>query len=305
PLADAALQRAAAGAERVDFEVRMPIADPQGDGQGWRWIDWCARSLPHEQGLYLVGRDVSERKRNEQEFQGLVESAPDASCVIDEQGTIVVVNAALERMFGYERAELLGGPVEILVPAALRARHRGHVAGFVSTPKPRSMGSGLDLQGQRKDGSIFRVEVSLSPVRTESRTLVACALRDIDARRREERVIKAILEAAPDGMIAVDARQQITHCNRRVEELFGYERAELIGQRLEVLIPEALRARHRGHMAAFIADPRARAMGGDRVLHGRRKDGGEIRVEISLSPVETEDGLLIACAIRGKVAASG
>ena len=142
-----------------------------------RWIHFQARSLPANEGRYLVGRDVTERRQTEQTFAGLVESAPDATCVIDASGTIVLVNAQLERLFGYSRAELVGEGIEVLVPEPLRERHVGHVRRYVANPKVRLMGSGLALTGQTKSGAIIPIEVSLGPVETEAGTLVACALR--------------------------------------------------------------------------------------------------------------------------------
>ena len=155
-----------------ELELRMRHADGS-----YRWIHFQARALPQDGGLYLVGRDVTERRRSEQTFAGLLESAPDATCVIDASGTIVLVNAQLERMFGYDRSEMLGQPVEILVPESLRKGHIGHVRRFITDPKARPMGSGLPLTGQTKDGRVIPIEVSLGPVETETGMLVACALR--------------------------------------------------------------------------------------------------------------------------------
>jgi PAS domain S-box-containing protein len=179
--AEAALAEIWAGAGGGELEVRVRTVNG-----GLRWVNWNLRSIPEEASIYLVGRDVTERKRSQREVEGLLESAPDASCVIDESGTIVRVNAQLERMFGYPRSELLGQPIEILVPAELRERHRGHVARYVSAPSFRPMGAALSLQGQRCDGSVFAVEVSLSPVQTDGRLLVACSLRPADVHRRAE-----------------------------------------------------------------------------------------------------------------------
>lgn len=164
------------GAEQVEFEVRMR----RGDGSAPRWIDIRARTIPNEAGVYLVGRDVTARRQSEQQFIGLLESAPDATCVIDEHGVIVLVNAQLERMFGYAREQLVGQPIELLVPEPLRGRHLEHVKRYVRDPQARPMGSGMALTGQRADGVIIPVEVSLSPVQTETRMLVSCALRSRD-----------------------------------------------------------------------------------------------------------------------------
>jgi PAS domain S-box-containing protein len=281
------------GGGQLGFEVRMGTADG-----GYRWIDWSAKSMPDDVALYLVGRDITERKHTEQEVEGLLESAPDATCVIDDTGIIVRVNAQLERMFGHERTQLLGQRVEVLVPEHLRERHVDHVARFISKPTSRPMGSGLNLVGQRADKSLFSVEVSLSPVQTERGLLISCTLRDAEVRRRVERTMMAILEAAPDAMITVDRSQAIRLVNRQAEALFGYDRSELLGQPLDLLIPERDRAAHVGHVERFASNPIRRNMGTGQPLRGRHKDGHEFVIQVSLSPVETEDGLLISSAVR-------
>lgn len=282
-----------AGGGHQNLELRMRRA-----AGGHRWIDWSLRSLPHEVGLYLVGRDVTDRKQAEQEVEGLLESSPDAMCVIDERARIVRVNAQLERMFGYARAQLLDQAIEVLVPEHLRERHRGHVARFLADPSARPMGSGMSLVGQRADGSLFAVEVSLGPVQTEARLLIACTLRDIGERRRLEHTMMAILDAAPDAMITVDRTGIIRMVNRQTERLFGYPRDALLGQSIELLVPERHRPGHAAHVESFTRAPQPRSMGAGRILHGRHQDGHEFAIQVSLSPVETSEGLLIASAIR-------
>ena len=144
-----------------------------------RWILFNASLIADEGAIYIVGRDITDRKRTEQTFQELLESAPDAMVVINHAGQIVLVNAQLERLFGYARDELLGPPIESLVPVEFRARHPEHVARFIATPDFRPMAAGLSLSGRRKDGSVFRAQISLSPVRTEQGLLVSAAVRQV------------------------------------------------------------------------------------------------------------------------------
>jgi PAS domain S-box-containing protein len=133
-----------------------------------------------------LNSDITERKHAERElrvaeqrFRGLLESAPDAIVIVDEGGTIVLVNARAEQLFGYSREELVGKPVEILLPKALGPRHLTHREGFIAEPRARAMGEGLDLRARRKDGSEFAAEISLSPMRTESGMLISAGIRDV------------------------------------------------------------------------------------------------------------------------------
>jgi PAS domain S-box-containing protein len=218
--------------------------------------------------------------------------------VVNDSGTVVLVNAQLEKLFGYQREELLGGPIEKLVPQQFRPGHPDKVAGFIAAPTVRPMAAGLELLGERKDGTVFPVEISLSPVETEQGLLVSCAVRNIEERQKEQRKLQAILESAPDAMVVVDRERRIQFVNSQTERIFGYQRADLIGREIEILIPERFREGHPDKFAAFVGDPQARPMASGLQLFGRRRDGSEFPVEISLSPVETDDGMFVSSAIR-------
>ncbi len=129
-------------------------------------------------------------------YRVLVESAPDAMIVVDDSGDIVNVNARAESMFGYERDEMIGRRIEMLLPESLRERHQSHRRNFARDPSLRPMGSGLDLVGRRKDGGLFPVEISLSPIETPDGSLVSSVVRDVTERKRmESEIIEARKEA--------------------------------------------------------------------------------------------------------------
>ncbi|HVA39596.1 MAG TPA: PAS domain S-box protein, partial [Candidatus Binataceae bacterium] len=124
-------------------------------------------------------REIAERKGAETRFRGLLESAPDAIVIVDATGSIALVNGQTEKLFGYGRDEMIGKPVELLLPERFRGRHVGQRQSYFNEPHARTMGSGLELFGRRKDGSEFPVEVSLSPLATDEGLLVSGAIRDI------------------------------------------------------------------------------------------------------------------------------
>jgi PAS domain S-box-containing protein len=234
-------------------------------------------------------------------FKAVLDAAPDAMVITDRVGRMVVVNAEAEKLFGYQSEELLGVPVEMLMPERFRAAHPHHRNRYFLDPRTRPMGGvgGLELFGLRKDGTEFPAEISLSPLETEDGMFAITAVRDVTARRKTESYMRGLLEAAPDAMVITDRRGKVLLVNAQAEKLFGYSREELLGQRVEALIPPRFRASHPAHRAAYFSEPRPRPMGaGHFELFGLRKDGTEFPAEISLSPLETEDGALAITAIR-------
>jgi PAS domain S-box-containing protein len=234
----------------------------------------------------------------ERQFEQLLEFAPDAVVGIDAAGRIVLVNRQVERVFGYERDELLGEPVERLVPARFHDIHVSHRGRYFADPRTRPMGAELALFAVRKDGTEFPAEISLSAIEVEGGPLAIAAIRDITERQSAERRFEQLLEAAPDAIVGVDDGGRIMLVNQQVERVFGYGREELLGERVELLVPERFRRAHVMHRGGFFADPGTRLMGAELELFGLRKDGTEFPAEISLSSMESGSGPLAITAIR-------
>ena len=153
-------------------------------------------------------------------FRELLEAAPDAMVIVDERGTIQLVNAQTEALFGYDRAELLGHPVETLIPERFRAAHPALREGFVASPKLRPMGTGLALTGRHKDGTEVAIEVSLSPLQTRHGVVVSAAIRDVRERRKIEGAAKlaadrllSAVESIHDAFALFDGDDRLVMCN--------------------------------------------------------------------------------------------
>jgi formate hydrogenlyase transcriptional activator len=366
-------------------------------------------------------------------FEKLFEFSPDAIVVSDSDGRITNLNAQAQRTFGYNREEIVGRPVETLIPERFRRTHPDHRRAYELQPSIRPMGVGLDLFGLRKDGTEFPVDIMLSPVETPNGKIVVSVVRDIserkktedalrqmeerfhllvenardyaifmmdtsghvvswnpgaerlkgyraeeiigrpyscfftpedierkipedslrsadsqgkfesegwrlrkdgsrfwanavissirdkqgkligfakitrdfterkqaeDAVQRSEQQLRALFEFSPDAIIASDKDGKIIQVNTRVESTFRYNRTELLGQSIDVLIPERFRNSHPDHRKEYSHNTRVRQMGIGLELYGRRKNGGEFPVDIMLGPVETAEGRIVLSVIR-------
>lgn len=228
----------------------------------------------------------------------LLESAPDAIVTVNHGGEITYVNSQFIALFGRPSQAVLGQPVEILIPERYRGKHPFHRIGFAKDPKVRPMGQGLPLFGLHANGNEFPVEISLSPWEAGQERLIIAAIRDVTKQKESEEMFRGLLEAAPDATVILEAGGTIKLINAQTEKLFGYFRDELVGKHLEVLIPERFRGTHPGLRQSYLDAPRVRPMGEGLELFARHKDGNELPVEISLTPLETRDGLLIMAALR-------
>jgi len=242
--------------------------------------------------------DLARLERAEERFRLALDAAPCAMIGVGRDGRIALVNTMAESVFGYGRAEMIGQSVEFLVPERHRLDHVARRETFLEKPVTRPMGSGLELSALRKDGSEFPIEIGLNLISSaDAEPLVLAAVMDDSGRKRAEEDLRAMLEAAPTAEFLVDARGQLLMVNSGLEQLFGYDRSELVGQPIEKLVPLETRARHPAIRDEYFRSPRAMMLGRGRDVRARRKDGSEFPVEIGLSPVETRHGSCVIGAV--------
>jgi diguanylate cyclase (GGDEF)-like protein/PAS domain S-box-containing protein len=265
-----------------------------------RWVS-MGSAVPEQPGRPgTVADDVQPRTTlgpdwTNGSFRDLLESAPDAMVIVDSSWEIVLVNAQTEKLFGYRREELLGRCVEMLAPERFREQHSRYRVAYSADPRRLAMGTGLELCGQRKDGTEFPVEISLGPVETEDGTFVSSAIRDITERKRTERAASqfvAVVEASSDAIIGKDLEGRVLLWNRGAERLYGYTEAEMRGESISVLVPPG----HDDEVPGLIR----RARAGERVEGHEtvrvRKDGTLVDVSLTVSPICDRDGNVFGVA---------
>ncbi len=239
--------------------------------------------------IVYFARDITQRKRIEEQYQLLLESAPDGIVLVNERGEITLINTQTEVLFGYTRDELLGKPIEVLLPHRFHAKHQTHRKSYHTKPQIRPMGIGLELFGVRKDGTEFPVEVSLSPQKTDDGTIVMAAIRDISERKRAEQVqsyLASIVESSDNAIIGRTLDGTIVSWNPGAENIFGYSPEEAIGKSSSFFVPSDEEQRFNKLLE--------KVKEGKRVVHFEtkriRKDGKTISLSLTLSPIKDRSG---------------
>jgi hypothetical protein len=254
---------------------------------------------------FLRRKALTEHKESDAKYRGLMEAAPDGMVVVNQDGEIVLLNAQAEKQFGYRRDELLGQKVTNIIPKGFAERLIADGTRTAAEALAQQIGTGIELNGLRKDSSEFPIEIMLSPLESADGILVTAAIRDITVRKDAEQHLalmearyRGLLEAAPDGMVVVNQGGEIVLLNVQAEKQFGYRRDELLGQKVTNIIPEGFAERLIADALRTTAEALAQQIGTGIELHGRRKDGTAFPIEIMLSPLESPEGILVTAAIR-------
>ncbi|MGA9392374.1 MAG: PAS domain S-box protein [Candidatus Sulfotelmatobacter sp.] len=245
----------------------------------------------------------------------LLEALPDAIVAVDRDGTIKQINSQAEELFGYHQGELIGQKVEILVPDSYRRQHHEHRENFAGTPRTRRMGADLDLYGRRRDGSTFPVEISLSPVSTETGVFVLSAIRDISDRKRIAEELRraneelhrrtaeqlgeyrsrlaSIVDSSEDAILSKDLTGTVTSWNRGAERMYGYTAQEIVGKHISMLAPS--------DRADEVTKILQKIVEGETVDHYESvrltKDGRQLDVSLSVSPLTNAIGEIVGASV--------
>jgi PAS domain S-box-containing protein len=226
----------------------------------------------------------SEDTASEERFKLVVEYSPIAMLLVNDAGSIEMVNIAAETLFGYTNTELVGQSVDILIPEALLVHHHGHRADFAAAPRPRAMDVGRDLYALHKNGSRFPVEIGLNPIETQDGIVVLASITDLSARSKTEQMWRhfaSIIESSEDAIVSKTMDGIIASWNPAAERIFGYSESEAIGKPITMLFPPDRLAEEADLMERLARGERIARYDTARV----RKDGCLVDVSVKLSPI--------------------
>jgi two-component system sensor kinase FixL len=238
-------------------------------------------------GCAVSSRNPSDRAR--QVLAAIFDSAVDGIVVIDARGLIEAFNPAAERLFGYAERDVIGQNVKMLMPAPYRDEHDGYLARYRQTGEARIIGIGREVQGLRRDGTVFPLHLSVGEMSVEGETRYTGILHDLSARvelegrlRASEERWRSVIESAVDAIIVIDSRGVVEAFNPAAERLFGYTEAGVVGLNVSALMPSPYREEHDGYLSRYLETGDARIIGIGREVTGRRADGSLFPLHLSV-----------------------
>ena len=273
---------------------------------GWlllRYSRYAAAQQVDSNALRQANVDLKERIQTgardalatSERLRSIIDSAVDGIIVIDQTGLIESFNPAAERLFGYQRAEVLGRNVSMLMPSPYHEEHDGYLHRYLTSGNAKIIGVGREVTARRCDGSTFPVHLSVGEMAVDGAPKFTGILHDLSARsalghqlRASEARWRAIIQSAVDGIVVIDARGRIEAFNPAAEQLFGYSEQELLGQNVKVLMPSPYHDEHDTYLARYVETGDAKVIGTGREVTGQRRDGTTFPLHLSVGEVTVE-----------------
>ncbi len=245
-------------------------------------------------------RDLAEIRRNATWLQRLIDTTQDAVVSIDRRGCIVLFNAAAERVFGYSADEIVGRKVNELMAEPYATEHDGYIARYERTGEPRAIGRIRTVEGRRKSGETFPLELSVTQVATAENEEVhyAAFIRDISEVRRGQAWLQSLIETTQDAVLSIDRQGRVVLFNPAAERIFGYPRNEVIGEKVNMLMAEPYATEHDEYIARYERTGEARAIGRIRTVSARRSNGEPFPIELSVTEISVDQEVHYAAFIR-------
>ncbi len=240
----------------------------------------------------------SQQSTSHDHVRQVLEQAIDAVVSIDTNNNVTFFNRAAEQLWGYARQDVLGKNVKMLVPHMMRRHHDGYVNANRHTGQDKIVGTSRDVELERRDGTKVWVNLSLSKVHTEAGITYTAFLKDITQQRMAQEIINQTLEQALDAVVTIDEQNNVTFFNRSAEQLWGYNRDEVLGQNVKLLVPHMIRANHDGYVNANRRTGHDKIVGTSREVQLERRDGTKMWVSLSLSKVDLQDRIIYTAFLK-------
>jgi len=277
------------GRQVLTESTGLPIINAEGKLLKWRGVDRDITAKMHFQDALI---------ESEKRIRLIIESSLSAIVIMDSYGIICDWNHRAEKMFGWTKDEAIGQRLgELIIPPTQRDAHRQGLDRFLRTGVGPLLNQLIEQTAIRRDGTEFPVELSISPLKLGHTYIFSGFIHDITGRKRLEHRFQQAVESAPNAIVMVNKSGTIEMVNSQTETSFGYSRTELIGQPVEILVPERFRSAHLGLRQAYLTAPVSRPMGVGQDLFGVRKDGTEFPVEIGLSLIDSKEETLVLSTI--------
>ena len=248
--------------------------------------------------------DDSSRDR-ESRVRAIVETVLDGIITIDGIGTVETFNPAAERIFGYGAREVIGNNIKMLMPEPYYGEHDGYLQNYLGTGNAKIIGIGREVVGQRKDGSTFPMELSVSEMDVSGKRMFTGIVRNITERKRAEAEIhdsesrvRAILDTVLDGIITIDHLGTVETFNPAAANIFEYTPDEVIGRNIRLLMPEPYHSEHDGYLQNYLKTSNARIIGIGREVVGQRKDGSTFPMELAVSEMAVSGKRMFTGIVR-------
>jgi PAS domain S-box-containing protein len=234
--------------------------------------------------------------QDESRLRAVVDTAVDGVILIDAEGNVLMFNPACEKLFGYTAAEVMGQNVKLLMPSPYRDEHDKYLSNYHDTGKRKIIGIGREVLGQRKDGSVFPMDLSVGEAKQNGEIIFVGIIHDLTERKRTEQALRdsaarlrAVIDTAVDGVILIDSRGAIQKFNPACERLFGYRAEEVVGENVRLLMPPPYRDEHDEYLANYHRTGERKIIGIGREVLGQRKDGSIFPMDLSVGEAK-QDG---------------
>ncbi len=272
----------------------------------WRWILDKGMPIYNENGIFdgYIGSasDITEHKLVEEQLhasatriQAVLNTVVDGIITIQQGGIIDSINPAAERIFGYASSEVIGQNINMLMPEPYHSEHDGYLQHYQKTGEKKIIGIGREVQGKRKNGIVFPMELAVSEMTIDGKQMFSGVVRDITERRNFETTIRnsevryrSVIDAVLEGIITINEHGLIASMNPAAETIFGYKESEVSKHNIKMLMPEPYHSKHDGYLHQYLSTGIAKIIGTGREVKGLRKNGEIFPMELSVSEIQLD-----------------